>query len=289
MSADAFTVHRGLLFTIAYEILGSASDAEDVVQESWIRWNDVDEGSVRDVRAYLARIVTRQALNRLRTVSRRREEYVGPWLPEPMLTTGDVADDAVLAESVSTAMMLVLETLGPLERAVFVLREVFAFEYDEIADAVDRSADAVRQIAHRARNHVAARRPRVEVTAEESAAAVERFRVAASTGDVQALVDVLAPDVVFLADGGGRVTAARRPVVGIDRALRFLQGLLAQYPDIRLEPAVIGGGPGLRVMDGDALDGALSFAFDGPRIQAAYYVRNPDKLSALADPVRLAR
>lgn len=289
MSGELFAEHRGLLFTIAYEILGSVSDAEDVVQESWIRWNDADRGSVRDARAYLARIATRQALNRLRDTRRRREEYVGPWLPEPMLTTGDVADDAVLAESVSTAMMLVLETLGPLERAVFVLREVFDFTYDEIAEAIDRRTDAVRQIARRARNHVAARRPRVEVTATEAAAAVERFRVAASTGDVQALVDVLAPDVVFLADGGGRVTAARRPVVGIDHTVRFLQGLLAQYPGARLEPAVVNGSPGLRVMDGDALDGALSFAFDGPRIRAAYYVRNPDKLARFADPIRLER
>ncbi|WP_105565429.1 RNA polymerase sigma-70 factor [Microbacterium halophytorum] len=289
MGDDGFTQHRGLLFTIAYEILGSVSDAEDVVQESWIRWNDADRASVRDVRAYLARVVTRQALNRVRTVSRRREDYVGPWLPEPILTTRDIADDTVLAESVSTAMLLVLETLGPLERAVFVLHEVFAFDYDEIAGAVDRRTDAVRQIARRARAHVEARRPRVEVTPGEAAEAVERFRVAASTGDVQALVDVLAPDVVFLSDGGGRVTAARRPVVGVDRVLRFMEGLLAQYPDTRLEPAAVNGGPGLRVMVDGALDGAVSFGFDGPRIRAAYYVRNPEKLASLAGPVRLTR
>ena len=160
-SEDPFVVHRGLLFTVAYEILGSAADAEDVLQESWLRWADVDRGRVHDPRAYLVRIVTRQSLNQLRTVSRRREEYVGPWLPEPLLTSPDVADDVVLAESVSLAMLTVLETLTPTERAVFVLREVFDVPFDEIADAVDKTAATVRQIAHRARDHVAARRPRM--------------------------------------------------------------------------------------------------------------------------------
>lgn len=289
MSADDFSAHRGLLFTIAYEILGSVSDAEDVVQETWIRWHDADPGSVRDARAYLARIAARQALNRLRTLARRREDYVGQWLPEPMLTTHDVADDAVLAESVSTAMMLVLETLGPVERAVFVMREVFGFSHDEIAAAVDRRPDAVRQIARRARAHVAARRPRVEVSESEAAAVVERFRIAASTGDVQGLVDVLAPDVVFLSDGGGRVTAARRPVVGADRVVRFIDGLLDQYPHSVLEAAHVNGGPGLLVrLDGE-IDGAVTFAFSRGRIDSAYYVRNPDKTGRLTDPLPLAR
>jgi RNA polymerase sigma factor (sigma-70 family) len=165
MSDDAFARHRGLLFTVAYEMLGSASDAEDVVQETWLRWADVDNASVRDPRAYLVRIVTRQALNRLRTLARRREDYVGEWLPEPLVTSPDVAADVELAESLSMAMLTVLETLGPAERAVFVLREVFDTPYDEIAEAVGKSPAAVRQIAHRAREHVAARRPRVSVTA----------------------------------------------------------------------------------------------------------------------------
>src|SRR6187549_357574 len=160
---DPFVVHRGLLFTVAYELLGSAADAEDVLQESWLRWSQVDQSQVREPRAYLVRVVTRQALNRLRTVSRRREDYVGEWLPEPLLTSPDVADDVELAESVSLAMLTVLETLRPAERAVFVLREVFDVPYDEIAEAVDRSPAAVRQVAHRAREHVAARRPRMQV------------------------------------------------------------------------------------------------------------------------------
>src|SRR5919109_4195180 len=163
MSDDPFIAHRRLLFTVAYEMLGSAADAEDVAQESWLRWADVDQSQVRDPRSYLVRAVPRQALNRLRTVSRSREDYVGEWLPEPLLTSPDVAEDAVLAESVSIAMLTVLETLGPTERAVFVLREVFEMPYGEIAKAIGKPAATVRQIARRAREHVAARPPRVRV------------------------------------------------------------------------------------------------------------------------------
>src|SRR5438552_9556260 len=175
MTEDTFAHHRSLLFTIAYEMLGSAADAEDVVQETWLRWADVDRAEVRDERAYLVRIVTRQALNQLRAVKRRREDYVGEWLPEPLLTSPDVAADVELAESVSMAMLTVLETLAPAERAVFVLREVFETPYDEIAEAVGKSPDAVRQIAHRAREHVDARRPRMAVNSTEQRAAVDRF------------------------------------------------------------------------------------------------------------------
>src|SRR4051794_32223564 len=207
MGEDAFARHRSLLFTVAYEMLGSAADAEDVVQEAWLRWRGVDRGQVREPRAYLIRIVTRQALNRPRTVARRREDYVGEWLPEPLLTSPDVADDVEFAESVSIAMLTVLETLAPAERAVFVLREVFDLPYDEIAAAVEKSPAAVRQIAHRAREHVAARRPRIRVDRAEQQRVVERFLAALRTGDLQALFDVLAPDVVLIADGGGEAAA----------------------------------------------------------------------------------
>src|SRR5688572_8331829 len=191
MTEDPFVTHRSLLFTVAYEMLGSAADAEDVLQESWLRWAEVDRAEVRDPRAYLVRIVTRQALNQLRTVSRRREDYVGEWLPEPLLTAPDVADDVELAESVSIAMLTVLETLTPTERAVFVLREVFDVPYEEIAEAVDKTPAAVRQIAHRAREHVAARRPRMEVDLAEHQQVVDRFLAALRTGDLQVLLDVL--------------------------------------------------------------------------------------------------
>src|SRR5262249_30575998 len=175
MNDDAFERHRRLLFTVAYEMLGSASDAEDVVQETWLRWAGVDHDAVRDPRAYLVRIVTRQALNRLRTLARRREDYVGEWLPEPLLTSSDVAADLELPETLSIAMLTVLETLGPAERAVFVLHEVFDTPYDEIAEAVGKSSAAVRQIGHRAREHVAARRPRVHVSTSEQQEALDRF------------------------------------------------------------------------------------------------------------------
>ena len=224
MNEDVFARHRSLLFTVAYEMLGSAADAEDVVQETWLRWADVDQSEVHDPRAYLVRIVTRQALNRLRTVARRREEYVGEWLPEPLLTSPDVSADLELAESVSIAMLTVLETLAPAERAVFVLREVFDMPYEEIAGTVGKSLAAVRQIAHRARDHVAARRPRMAVSATEQQEAVDRFLAAVQHGDLQGLLDVLAPDVVVIADGGGLVSAARQPIEGAERVARFLMG-----------------------------------------------------------------
>jgi len=204
VTADPFVAHRSLLFTVAYEMLGSAADAEDVVQEAWLRWADVDHSHVRDPRAYVIQVVTRQALNRLRTVSRRREEYVGEWLPEPLLTSPDIAEDVELAESVSIAMLTVLETLGPTERAVFVLHEVFELPYGEIADAIGKPAATVRQIARRARGRVAARRPRVQVSRSEAQAVLERFLVALRTGRVQELMEIMAPDVVLIADGGGR-------------------------------------------------------------------------------------
>src|SRR5918992_4432824 len=222
VTEDPFVAHRSLLFTVAYEMLGSAADAEDVLQESWLRWADVDQLQVRDPRAYLIRVVTRQALNQMRTVSRRREQYVGEWLPEPLLTSPDVAEDVELADSVSIAMLTVLETLGPAERAVFVLREVFETPYDEIAEAVGKSPAAVRQIAHRARDHVAARRPRMSVSTTEQQEVVDQFLAAIRDGDLQGLLDVLAPDVVAVADGGGLVAAARRPIEGSERVAAFL-------------------------------------------------------------------
>lgn len=281
MSADPFVTHRSLLFTVAYELLGSAADAEDVLQESWLRWSAVDRADVRDPRAYLVRVVTRQSLNHLRTLTRRREEYVGEWLPEPVLTSPDVADDVELAESVSMAMLTVLETLGPAERAVFVLREVFDVPYDEIADAVDKSPSAVRQIAHRAKAHVAARRPRVRVGPTEQEQVVERLMVAFNTGDVQGLMDVLAPDVVAVGDGGGKVRgAARRPVVGAEKIVAYLAGGLAKYGMAPVATiAWINGAPGLRVELDGQLAGVVSVTVEDGLITRIYSVANPDKLA----------
>jgi len=282
-AARVFDEHRGLLFTVAYEMLGSAADAEDVVQETWLRWADVERGEVRDPRAYLVRIVTRLSLNRLRTLKRQRETYVGPWLPEPLLTAPDVADHVELADSVSFAMLVVLETLSPLERAVFVLRDVFGFEYDEIASATDRTPAAVRQLASRARAHVAERRPRFEPSADAREVA-ERFFAAAATGDVQALLDVLSPDVVLLSDGGGKVKAALRPILGADKVARWLHGVVPADTELSYEWAVANGSPAVLLR----IDGQLELVgsvlvIDG-QVAEIYLVRNPDKLPTSIDP-----
>jgi RNA polymerase sigma-70 factor (TIGR02957 family) len=282
----AFVAHRNLLFTVAYEMLGSAADAEDVLQETWVRWAGVDLGAVRDQRAYLVRITTRQALARLRTLRRRKESYVGPWLPEPLLTAPDVAEDAELADSVSMAMLLVLETLAPTERAVFVLREVFDLEYDEIAEAVGKSAAAVRQIAHRARAHVAARRPRGAVSATEIRGALEAFQRAVETGDLQRLLDILAPEVVFLGDGGGVVQAALAPVVGAGPVARVLGRIAAA---VSLRPAQVNGGPALILRLNGEIDTVLAVRIDDGLITGLYAVRNPEKLSHLDRETALRR
>ncbi len=287
--AAEFEALRPLLFTVAYEMLEVAADAEDVVQEAWLRWSRVDTSTVRDDRAYLVRVVTRLALNRLRTVSRRRETYVGPWLPEPLVTVPDVAEDVELAESVSAAMLLVLGSLTPVERAVFVLREVFDVPYAEIADSVDRTPAAVRQIAHRAREHVAARRPRQAVDRQEHAIVLERFRAAALTGDLGALVDVLAPDVLLVTDGGGVRKAALRPIRGRDKVLRFLEAVTPTGVDVELRVAMVGGLPGLvAILDG-VVDSVITIDTEDGVVGSLYFVRNPDKLTRLDREVRLAR
>ncbi|MEC3975908.1 RNA polymerase sigma-70 factor [Amycolatopsis sp. H20-H5] len=289
-ATEAFLAHRNLLFTVAYEMLGSAADAEDVLQETWLRWVGVDLGIVENQRAYLVRITTRQALTRLRTLSRRKESYVGPWLPEPLLTAPDVAEDVELADSVSMAMMLVLETLAPTERAVFVLREVFALDYDEIAEAVGKSPAAVRQIAHRARAHVAARRPRGVVSQTESRQALEAFQRAAETGDLQRLLDLLAPDVVFLGDGGGVKQAVLRPVVGADRVARVLAAGLGRIAAMgSLRPAEVNGHPALVLrLDGE-IDTVVAVRIDDGLISGLYAVRNPEKLSHMEQETALRR
>jgi RNA polymerase sigma-70 factor (TIGR02957 family) len=289
-ATEAFLTHRNLLFTVAYEMLGSAADAEDVLQEVWLRWVGVDLDIVRDQRAYLVRITTRQALVRLRTLRRRKESYVGSWLPEPLLTAPDVAEDVELADNVSMAMLLVLETLTPIERAVFVLREVFDLAYDEIAEAVDKSPAAVRQIAHRARAHVAARRPRGVVSPAETRDALDAFQRAAETGDLQGLLDILAPDVVLVGDGGGVKQAVLRPIVGADRVARVLAAGLGRIDAAAsLQPAQVNGHPALVLrLDGE-LDSVLAVRIDDGLITGLYAVRNPEKLSHMERETALRR
>jgi RNA polymerase sigma-70 factor (TIGR02957 family) len=286
---DPFVAHRSLLFTVAYEMLGSATDAEDVVQETWLRWAKVNQAEVRDPRAYLVRTVTRQTLNLLRTLARRREDYVGEWLPEPLLTSPDVAEDIELAESVSIAMLTVLETLGPTERAVFVLREVFDTPYDEIAETVGKTPPAVRQIARRARRHVAARRPRMQVDPDMQKRVLERFMEATRTGDLSALLDVLAPDVVMVSDGGGIAAAIPRPVEGARKVASAMLALGRFAPQLTTTSMQVNGAAALLLeIPGEAATVVTATADEG-RITRIYAIRNPRKLGRIAGETALSR
>ncbi|HEX9177408.1 MAG TPA: RNA polymerase sigma-70 factor [Mycobacterium sp.] len=284
--AERFTHLRPLLFTIAYEILGSATESDDVLQDSYLRWAQVDLATVRDTKSYLAQLVTRQALNARRAGARRREEYVGPWLPEPLLLDEqDPAADVVLAESVSMAMLVVLETLGPDERAVFVLREVFAFDYDEIASAVGKSVATVRQIAHRARAHVQSRRKRFEpVDPQRSEQITAQFLAAAASGDVDALLEMLAPDVTWTADGGGKVTASRRPIVGAKKVAGAIVGIMRigqRIPNVRIELATCNSAPAVLVYRGESIDLVITVEVADGKIVNFYAIRNPEKLAGI--------
>ncbi len=282
--AERFTLLRPLLFTIAYEILGSATESDDVLQESYLRWANVDLATVNDTKAYLAQLVTRQSLNALRAQSRRREDYIGPWLPEPLLLDDrDASADVVLAESVSMAMLVVLETLTPDERAVFVLREVFGFSHDEIASTIGKSAAAVRQMAHRAREHVQSRRKRFDpVDPKLSMEITARFFAAASTGDVDGLLEMLAEDVVWTADSDGKVSAARRPVIGAERVAKVIIGLIrVAGEEGRIEPAMYNNSPALKLYLGERFEGVITIEITEGRISHFYVMRNPDKLAGV--------
>ena len=293
--AERFTALRPLLFTITYEILGSATESDDVLQESYLRWADVDLSTVQDTKAYLAKLVTRQSLNALRAQSRRREDYIGPWLPEPLLVeTGnntDASSDVILAESVSMAMLVVLETLSPDERAVFVLREVFGFSHDEIASTIGKSTAAVRQMAHRAREHVQSRRKRFEpVDPKLSMEITARFFAAASTGDLDGLIEMLSTDVVWTADSDGKASAARRPVTGAARVAKLVIGLLRLAGESgRVEPAMYNNAPALKLYLGDSFEGVVTVEITDGRISHFYAMRNPDKLAGVDIPREISR
>ncbi len=292
--AERFTLLRPLLFTIVYEILGSATESDDVLQDSYLRWAEVDLATVRDTKSYLAQLVTSQALNTLRARARRREEYVGPWLPEPvLLEEGDASSDVVLAESVSMAMLVLLETLTPDERAVFVLREVFGFDYDEIAGAVGKSAATARQMAHRAREHVHARRNRFgPVDSKRNAQITEEFLTAASTGDMDGLMTLLAPGATWTADHGGKASALPKPLVGARKVAIVMMALFraSQRMDIRFEMAVYNSAPAMVVYsDGDHLEGVFVFEIIDGQITNLYAMRNPDKLAGVTIPRAISR
>ncbi|MET7569339.1 RNA polymerase sigma-70 factor [Streptomyces sp. NPDC005492] len=285
---DVFEEHRPVLMGVAYRMLGRVADAEDVVQEAWLRWSAADRGQVREPRAYLVRVTTRLAIDRLRQVKARGEAYVGPWLPEPYVTDfGDAVEDtaerAVLADSVSLAVLVVLESLSPLERAVFVLREAFGYPYAEIASMLDRGEPAVRQLAGRARRHVDERRPRYEVDPAQRRDLTERFLAAAAEGDLAGLMELLAPDVRLVGDSGGKAKAPLRILESADNVGRFLVAVAGKgIPEISFRFLELNGGPAALVLSGDAPDSVFQVDVLDGRIRSVYIVRNPDKLRSLA-------
>ncbi|WP_328429182.1 RNA polymerase sigma-70 factor [Streptomyces sp. NBC_00443] len=285
---DVFEEHRPVLLGVAYRMLGRVADAEDVVQETWLRWSGADRSEVREPRAYLVRITTRLAIDRLRQVKARGETYVGPWLPEPYVTdfgdaVPDTAERAVLADSVSLAVLVVLESLSPLERAVFVLREAFGYPYAEIAAMLERGEAAVRQLAGRARKHVDERRPRYEVDPAQRRDLTERFLAAAAGGDLEGLMSLLAPDVRLIGDSGGKAKAPVRVLETADKVGRFLVGATRNaVPDVTFRFLEINGGPAVLVRSGDKPDSVFQLDVLNGRIQSVYIIRNPDKLTSLA-------
>ncbi|MEU8899167.1 RNA polymerase sigma factor SigJ [Nocardia sp. NPDC048505] len=292
--AERFTLLRPLLFTVAYEILGSATESDDVLQDSFLRWARVDLATVRDTKAYLAQLVTRQALNALRAGARRREDYVGPWLPEPLLLTEtDALADVVLAESVSMGMLVLLETLTPDERAVFVLHEVFGFGYGDIATAVGKSVPAVRQLAHRARSHVHARRGRfAPVDAAATAELTDRFLAAASTGDMDGLLALLTPDATWTTDSGGKASAISAHATGARRVARIMIALFRmreRVAELRVETVTCNQGPALAIYRGEHLEAVCVIEASEGMVTSCYAIRNPDKLAALRVPRSITR
>ncbi|MFD5220963.1 RNA polymerase sigma-70 factor [Streptomyces tendae] len=289
-ATDVFEEHRPVLLGVAYRMLGRLADAEDVVQEAWLRWSGADRSVVREPRGYLVRVTTRLAVDRLRQVKSRGETYVGPWLPEPYVTdfgdaVPDTAERAVLADSVSLAVLVVLESLSPLERAVFVLREAFGYPYAEIAAMLERGEAAVRQLAGRARKHVDERRPRYDVDPAQRRDLTERFLAAAAEGDLAGLLATLAPDVRLVGDSGGRSKAPLRVLESADKVGRFLFAVAQQgIPDATFHFLELNGGPALLVRSGGKPDSVLQVDVAEGRIQAVYIIRNPDKLASLADP-----
>ncbi|WP_331766518.1 RNA polymerase sigma-70 factor [Embleya sp. NBC_00896] len=280
---DPFIEHRRLLFGTAYRMLGSVADAEDVLQDAWLSWSGANRDTVRHPKSYLVRTVTNLSLNRLTSARATRESYVGPWLPEPLLTSPDVAEETELADSVSSAMLVVLESLTPVERAVFVLREVFGYSHAEIADVLDRPEPTVRQIGHRARSHVQARRPRFDSDPAQRREVTDRFMAACAGGDLNAVMELLAPDVTMWNDGGGKVTAARRPVHGMDKVARWFLGVLAkpELAPMSFRTAHLNGELGVLCVVGDVPVGTLTFDLSDGLLCNLRFQVNPDKLAGV--------
>lgn len=281
---EIFDQYRKLLFSIAYRMLGSVADAEDMVQEAFVRWQQVSVTEVRSPKAYLSAVVTRLSIDHLRAAKIRREEYVGPWLPEPLLTDGshDVAETIELDESLSMAFLVILESLNPTERAVFLLREVFAYDYEEISRIVEKSETNCRQISRRARESVAARRPRFEASAAQEERLLGSFIEACTDGDMEGLLALLSEDVILWSDGGGKTHAALNPIYGPEKVSRFLVGILGKTPaGFSTRIASINGHPGVIGYAGSQPMSAVALEEAEGRIQGIRIVVNPDKLQTI--------
>jgi RNA polymerase sigma-70 factor, ECF subfamily len=288
-AAQVFEEHRNLLVGSAYRMLGSVADAEDLVQDAWLRWSAADRSQVAEPRAYLVQVAVNGALNQLRAAKARREAYVGPWLPEPLLVAPDVAEDVATADSVSMAVMVVLETLSPLERAVFVLREVFGYGYRDIAGALARSEPSVRQLAHRAREHVQARRPRFAADRTEQRQVTNEFLAACGSGDLARLMALLAPGVRLTSDSGGKARAPRRIIIGAGKVARFILAITGTAEGMRVEITDVNGAAGIVGFDGGRAAFALALDVCDNKVQGMFLINNPDKLTALADGPLLRR
>lgn len=281
-----FTSTRPLLFSIAYRMLGSVADAEDLVQDAYLRWQEAPETDVREPRAYLATIVTRLAINQLRSARSQRESYVGPWLPEPLVTdhAPDPSEPVELAESLSMAFLVMLERLSPIERAVLLLRDVFDFDYAEIARIVDSSEANCRQLLARAKKHIGAGEPRFEVDHAQADRLMQRFTEAAGAGDMDGMLALLAEDITLWADGGGKVRgAALRPIHGADSVARFISGVIQRFvpAERTMRPAQLNGEPGFIVYMSGRPFAAMIFHILDERIHTIYAIGNPDKLQSV--------
>jgi RNA polymerase sigma-70 factor (ECF subfamily) len=283
-ASESFEEHRAHLFGIAYRMLGQVAEAEDQVQETFIRWQRSERPDVQSLRAYLTTIITRLCIDHLRSAQHQREQYVGMWLPEPLvaLDDRDPASAAQLADSVTNAFLLLMEALSPVERAVFLLREVFGYEYDEVSRIVGKSEANCRQMLARSRTHLVARRPRFQVSPDHAEKLVEQFQRMCSSGDTDGLISMLSEDAAIYADGGGKASAVRKPVLGATAVARFLIAVYQKAgPQVRVQPVIINAEPGALVFIADKLEQAITFELEDNRIRAIYVVRNPDKLEHL--------
>lgn len=284
---ETFDQYRPLLFSIAYRMLGTVMEAEDILQEAFLRWQQVPQDEVEMPKSYLASIVTRLSIDHLRSAQYRREEYIGPWLPEPLVTDSSTNPDQMVAlsESLSTAFLVLLESLKPVERAVFLLREIFDYDYSTISQIVGKSEVNCRQIVSRARKHIAEERPRFEVSPAQQSRVVEQFLQSANTGDVEGLLEVLDQDVTWFSDGGGAPGIAQKPIRGIENVIRFISNLARQAPEnMTVRLAELNGRPGI-ILDVDGRPfTAFSFGFAGDRIKTIYAVITPQKLQAIPPP-----